>query len=217
MSSRDEEKKPHDAYDCATLIVAILTLLGVWYYAYWAKIQAGGAIDATNAAKQSADAAAASVRAWLVLAQTDEKAEGQINFTQPDPKIPYASLHFINVGKTAAIDILGYTEFKAQAIGNPNPQWTGCPSRVVLRNPVLAANESSKVLLDPDTFTSNERMLIDSNKTIALVHGCITYHDVLNREQMRTVEFSGSVQENSIVGDKIVADHHWEIYTLHVN
>jgi hypothetical protein len=99
----NRETKERDWYDWVTLGVAVLALLGLWYYAYWAKVQAISSTDAASAAISGAKAAEAAVNYQI----TKERARITIddltvvNF----PGAPHIRFTLDNLGQTAADDI----------------------------------------------------------------------------------------------------------------
>jgi hypothetical protein len=202
-------KKPRFAVEIAVLVVLIVYTSATLY-------QSCKMREATEATKQSAETAVATVRAWLVLTGTETEVEG-VDKIPPDPMIPVGIIHFRNVGKTPATDIIGYLDFKTQIIApNSEPTFTKCPKRIARREPVVNADSISEVWAVPNTFTDRERQLIDSGKAVPRIHGCITYHDILNPKQVRLTEFTGFVQGYRGIRDgrPVILQPHWETFTI---
>lgn len=205
--NRNREKQRYRLEKVAVLVAAFYA--AVTFFMWRTSLQA------TNAAKASADAAAASVRAWLVLTDIDTD-EGS------DPKTPEGDIHFINVGKTPATNILGYVEFRVPIPGpNFNPVWSKCPSYVARRDPVLATNATSAIRISPpssDQLTRDEITRLDSGKMDLFIHGCITYHDIIDPDWIRLTEFYGW-NERAVFGatGESVGKPHWVIGTLRMN
>jgi len=179
-ANRNDKKR--DTYDWITLIIAVTGLCGVWYYAYWATVQATGTTAAANAAKQSADAAkesadaaVAASRAWIIPADSlTHEAKNSHDKT--------IELRWINVGKTVAMDIRETSEHVIQRYPSRPPKFrSGCPE------PGDAGMDIIAYVL-PDHPFARTFPLPDENEDELFIHGCIKYRDVLSN-QTRVTEF----------------------------
>jgi hypothetical protein len=112
MRQFDRSKK-RDWYDCANLGIAIFGLIGLCYYAHWAKVQAVANGNAVNAAKDSADAAKAAntlvaanahtqLRAYVNLGDSRGIPIKSVNRIATDKFV--IQINFTNAGQTPALN-----------------------------------------------------------------------------------------------------------------
>lgn len=138
----------------------------------------------------------------------------QINDIPADQKIPIPIIHFKNVGKTAAVNVVGYIEYKT-TIDAPNsqPQFTGCPTRIMRKDAVIIGDSDSEIWALTDSISASDRKLIDDGKATPYLHGCITYHDLLDPKRLRVTKFTGFLQPNRLVAGRVVEEANWQVMT----
>jgi hypothetical protein len=185
-------KKKRDTYDCVSLIIAIAGLFGLWYYAYWARLQAGGTIDAANAARISAeaakiqaDAAIGLSRAWMIPATWTLSTE-----RYPDGSVAeHVEILWANVGHVPAIELDGTSE-------------TVVPKSSLLNFQTCPANSAHDIqaFMMPSDQTPNIKTLLSVrglshpmpseqwNKApqVFVVHQCVDYQDALSKNHWFT-------------------------------
>lgn len=140
---RDEER---DCYDYISLLIALVGLGGLWYYANWSKVQAVGTLiaaqsasNAANAAKDSAEAELVSVRAWLVPFDIKPPPIAEL---KPGDSF---EIDFQNDGKTIALEpaISETFAFWDKGGGKPQSWFSACAI-----NPIKASIRSGSILPD---------------------------------------------------------------------
>jgi hypothetical protein len=162
------QRKERDWYDCVTLIIAVFGLFGVWYYAYWAKVQAianGNAANAAASAARAATSQAATAQQQLELSERPwikikHRIVGPLTFGVPGWKEPVANAVIEdtveNVGQSVALDVLqwediiplDYESSDKIALARQN-QW--CDAN---RHP--AGSLPGYILFPHDAFVQNE-------------------------------------------------------------
>jgi hypothetical protein len=153
----------------------IAALIGLFCYVHSASIQANANKKAADAAKQSADAAVAATRAWIVF-KNFEKAisNGRIVIIQ----------NYENGGKTPAINAFTGFQYKiAETYGYP-PRFDKC-EKLDLRQagtsppniPYMAAGEPFSI---NEPLNDEETRLAQKGPGWFYIHECIRYHDVLS-------------------------------------
>jgi hypothetical protein len=100
--------KTRDCYDCVTLLIALFGLGGLWYYAYWSRVQATETIVATEAASSSAQTAKLqlelSQRPWVLASYEIDKEHPLTVLDNGSVTIEFKE-SLENSGGSAAIDV----------------------------------------------------------------------------------------------------------------
>jgi hypothetical protein len=136
--------------------------------------------QSADAAKESADAAVAASRPWIIPANS-------ITYEPGGAHKKAVGLLWANVGKTVAMDVRGTSEHAIQSVHTPSlPQFNrGCPEPGDSGTSML-----SYVLADQKPFQMFA--FLPPEDAVYLIHGCIKYRDVLSN-QTRITEFCDEV------------------------
>jgi len=142
--------------------------------------------EAANAAKQSADAAFASTRPWIVF------TTGHILPIQAGESTPRFALTLINVGKTPAINLYLSSEFKyliSSAHSISIPSFDSCQKASLKSRspnaPYLAANITVTINTPlPEGDTPKQRAALEHRTPFSMfLHECVSYGDLLTKEE----------------------------------
>ena len=193
----DSEKQPYfqslkrDFYRRLSKASFVLEIVGVFVVAAYTTIAALQWCDmrtAALAAKESADAAVASVRAWIVVTKYDPpRVQAMKLFNMP------FAVEFENAGKTPATDISDGIEFVFVPKDRPAPKFKGCPKNEDTPEMLIRAGQPFSINpeIKPHLSADQKESLTNGNAGGSLfIHGCLHYHDVLTRKQ-RVTEFCG--------------------------
>jgi len=170
------QRKERDWYDCVTLLIAVLGLIGVWYYAYWSKVQSISTRDAAKAARDTARAAVEANRPWV-------GPEGQTIDSLRVGEIPKVILVLKNFGRSPALNTV------CNAIGAVIPK--GARYRMT-RKKIMALlrgytpytygtlwpdQRFGEQLIKTTPITNDQMKSINDGTAFYVVGGVITYKD----------------------------------------
>lgn len=172
-------------------VVEIAALAVVVCYTAFAGYQSCKMRDATEASKESADAAIASVRAWIAPSGWETTGDPM------DRKYPIV-MKFKNVGHTLANDIVGYFEFRPLPSSVPAPKFKRCPSDIVEKMLPINANEEFSFNEIVPKFPVDKESLFKTGRGSLYIHGCIKYRDVLNPHVVHVTELCSYLFPSSL-------------------
>lgn len=184
------ERRPNQhgqsSVDLLRLAIEFVALLGLFYYACKAGVQA-------TANQQAAEASAASTAAWLVV--KDRYAVVGADPIGPDfpggkecagsPAAVVGRLGIENVGQTPAI--AGTNTWKTAFVRGTSeaqrPTLGGCPTRH-RTNPGVAAKDYGWNVFMWHCLSEDEYAKIKASEGRVYFHLCTTYKDVFGRERL---------------------------------
>jgi hypothetical protein len=173
-----QQQHPRDRHrvcrEWTRLIVEIVTMLAVVYYAKQATIQAKASKDAADAAKVAADATSASVRPWIVPNRWEN-----IQVKKSPVSLP---LIISNAGKTPALEVEWTWEVVIRdAIESP-PVFTDCP--LEHRRPLgpMPSDQPWRIPIEQDLSPESIAAVADGTRRLYL-HACVPYGEVLSTER----------------------------------
>lgn len=192
--------KWRECREWAGLGIEIFTLGAVIWYASIASNQWHGTIRANHlteqaleetkglaktaaeqaiAAKTSAEAEAATTRAWIAV-------QGFPPWKAVDQQTLHIEANFKNAGKTPAIDANAGFEFRYSA-DHVMPKFRGCP-KFTDHYGTMSADQQIQLRRDHRLHPEELKAIVDHRASI-YVHGCFQYRDVLKSKEPRLTEF----------------------------
>jgi hypothetical protein len=135
----------------------------------------------TEATKLSADAATASVQAWIVPSDRSYRgidSENRVIF----------EFDFKNVGKTSALDVgfgVTFDFYEGETVTTPlTYQPYECPE-IRSRSGVLPSEPGGKyeVVTSSKSYTKARLDMLSKKKAHIFIHGCVTYRDALSERE----------------------------------
>jgi hypothetical protein len=154
------EQKKRDAYDWISLGVGVLGLLGLWYYAYWAKVQAIANVNAANASRDAVGAANESAAAAKVSAQAAQRSNELVE-EQMAPRLSFtqAFLEPLHVGRNVTVKAswtnIGKTVATRAGVGAIVKIAADPPREINLDTNASEPGDVAPLMPHPQTFTSD--------------------------------------------------------------
>jgi hypothetical protein len=158
-----------------SLVIEVGALIGLFWYAHSASIQAVANQRAAEAAKESADAAIAGIRAWVALDLYMPYKPGDSQLT----------IRLKNIGKSPAFAVWN-TEIENEIVhGGASPHFHVCPNTHQMPGNVfpytLAANDTDVIHEKAPTVTLPDEAAFQRDDVSIYVHTCVYYKYISGR------------------------------------